>query len=253
MRAIILCEGFDDVLILGYYLYKTQGWTYNQNAVFSNLYSFPKLNKKRQTIEVYEKENDFAAIWAVGGKDSFHLAYQFIYRINNQNPEQGINRVFILMDRDNNDIESTLNSIKERMNEYGLKVGLLSNNEKNQYFYEVEDELYCLEIIPVIVPFDRAGALETVLVQGIAEKGMEEAFIVSSANKYIDNVISSDCLQKYLQHERLVLKARLSSVISIINPDRSTALFNQVLLSWDWEKTDNVRRHFETISKYLGE
>lgn len=253
MRAIILCEGFDDVLILGYYLYKTQGWTYNQNAVFSNLYSFPKLDKKRQAIEVYEKGNDFAAIWAVGGKDSFHLAYKFIYRINNQNPEQGINRVFILMDRDNGDIESTLNSIKEQMNEYGIKVEALSNNEKNQYFYVVEDELYSLEVVPVIVPFDQTGALETVLIQGIAEKGTEETFIVSAANEYIDNVISSDCLQKYLQHERLVLKARLSSVISIINPDRSTALFDQVLMSWDWEKTESIRRHFETIGKHLGE
>lgn len=31
MRSLILCEGFDDVLILGYYLFKTQGWRFDRN------------------------------------------------------------------------------------------------------------------------------------------------------------------------------------------------------------------------------
>ena len=253
MRAIILCEGFDDILILGYYLYKTQRWHYHQDAIFSELYKFPKVDKKRQSIEVYERGNDRIGIWAVGGKDSFRPAYKFIDKMNNLHPEQGIDKVFIVMDRDNNEIETVLQSVKDQINECGLKVEVLLNHEKSRYFYEIEDESYCLEIVPVIVPFDRTGALETVLIQGIEETGDEEHFIVSAANQYIDDVISSARLHKYLQHERFILKARLSAVISITNPDRSTRLFDQMLMSWDWEKTENVRRHFEIISRYLEE
>lgn len=59
---------------------------------------------------------------------------------------------------------------------------------------------------------------------GISESGVEEQYIVECA----------------------------SSVISITNPDRSTALFDQVLMSWNWEEKDAVRRHFETIRQLLS-
>ena len=78
MRSIILCEGFDEILIIGYYLYKTKGWLYQKDGSFSQLYSFPKLHKRNQLIEVYKKNNDLLAIWCVGGKDSFELAFKFI-------------------------------------------------------------------------------------------------------------------------------------------------------------------------------
>ena len=88
MRSIILCEGFDEILIIGYYLYKTKGWLYQKDGSFSQLYSFPKLHKRNQLIEVYKKNNDLLAIWCVGGKDSFELAFKFIKKTNFNHPEK---------------------------------------------------------------------------------------------------------------------------------------------------------------------
>ena len=133
----------------------------------------------------------------------------------------------------------------------GLNVAELLNNQSNVYSYVIEEEIYHLEIIPIIVPFDQNGAIETVLMEGIAETGEEEEYIVSCANEYIAEVLKSGRLHNYLQHERQVLKAKLSAVISINNPDRSTSLFDKVLMSWDWETKNAVRRHFETIAEYL--
>ena len=184
MRSLILCEGLDEVLILGYFLFKTQGWYYNPEAVFAETYSLPKIDSQNQVLEVYTKDEDVLAIWAVGGKDSFDKAYKFIARINEQHPEQGINKVFIVTDRDTGDIQSCLENIREKMNLYGLNISDLNNTQQNQYMYEVEDETYCLDIIPVIIPFDSNGAIENVLMAGIAEKGEEERYIVDSANTY---------------------------------------------------------------------
>lgn len=247
MRSLILCEGIDDVLILGYFLHKTLGWCFKPKAKFSGKYDLPK----GQNIELYVKDDDVVGIWAVGGKDSFQLAYEFIARINSKQPEEGINKVFILRDRDSEEIKVCLLALKNKLNECGILVGELCNNQENKYFYEVEEEQYLLDIIPVIIPFERHGALETVLMQGIEESGEEEAYIVKCADEYIDEILASGRLHKYLQHERYELKARLSAVIAITNPDRSTALFNHVLMSWEWENVPSVRRHFETITKYL--
>ncbi len=251
MRSLILCEGFDDVLILGYYLFKTQGWRFDPNGVFSKLYAFPKLDKKRQTVEVYKKGADLIGIWAVGGKDSFDEAYRFVQNVNSLNPNEGIDKIFIVSDRDKEEIEDCLKALYEKMNICGLKVAKLTNHQVNQYFYEVEEEKYCLEVIPVIVPFEQTGALETVLTEGIAETGDEERYIVDSANTYITELLKSGRLYKYLQHERQVLKAKLSAVISVTNPDRSTNLFDKVLMSWDWETKEAVKKHFEAITDSL--
>lgn len=225
MRSIILCEGFDDVLILGYYLFKTQGWRFNPKGVFSKLYNFPKMDYKRQAVEIYERAEERLGIWAAGGKDSFDDAYKFINRVNNLNPAEKIDKVFILTDRDQEEIDNCLMAMK--------------------------DKIYNLEIIPVVVPFDKNGAIETVLMEGIAETGEEEEYIVNCANAYIEEALNSGRLHNYLQHERERIKAKLSAVISITNPDRSTNLFDKVLMSWDWETKNEVKRHFEKIAEYL--
>lgn len=247
MRSLILCEGIDDVLILGYFLHKTSGWWFKPKAKFSGKFDLPK----DQHIELYLRDNDTVAIWAVGGKDSFDLAIEFISRMNNSHPEDGINKVFILKDRDSEDIDECLSDLKQKLSEYEIDISELYNNQENKYLYKVEDEQYSLDIIPIIIPFDRGGALETVLMQGIEESGDEEAYIVKCADEYIDEILETGRLHNYLKHEREQLKARLSAVIAVTNPDRSTSKFDKVLMSWEWENVSSVKRHFEAITKYL--
>lgn len=253
MRSLILCEGFDDVLIIGYYLHKTGGWNYDPNVIFSNLYDFPRMHKKHQIVEIYKKENNLLGIWAVGGKDSFAMAYKFIAQINSMYPQQGIEQLFIIGDRDEDEIDTCTDSIKRLLNDYGIKIQKLKNNQVNSYFYEVEEEHYCLKIVPVILPFEKEGALETVLLEAISETSEEDQYIVKCAEGYVENILTSGRLHKYLRHDRLVLKAKLSAAVSITNPDRSTALFDKVLMSWDWHQKDAVKKHFGMIEKLLDE
>ena len=43
-RSIILCEGFDEVYILGYYLFKTNGWKrIAKNKKFSEYYKIKNI------------------------------------------------------------------------------------------------------------------------------------------------------------------------------------------------------------------
>lgn len=251
MRSLILCEGFDDVLIIGYFLNKTDGWIFEHNGKFSELYDLPKMDGKREVVEVYKKSNSVLGIWAVGGKDSFDEAYKFVKSNNELHPEEGIEKLFIILDRDELEINETLVILREKLNQCGICVNTLVNHENAAYHYEIDEEMYTIDIIPVIIPFDKTGALETVLLDGIAETGEEEKYIVECAKKYVEHFVSSEQLSKYLRHARLILKAKLSATISITNPDRSTNIFDKLLTSWPWEETDAVKRHFNTISKFL--
>lgn len=252
-KNIILCEGFDEVYLLGYYLYKTSNWERNSDSkIFSEYYTLPKVNPRNQMIEVYGKNSDSLAIWGVGGKDNFLEPFKFIKNINLNHPENGINQVFILQDRDNNKISDSLNIINKLLTECGIDVKLLENNNINKWQFEIEGDKYETSVVPIILPFDEEGAIETILMKAIEKSGKEEEFIVCEAKKYIEKFISSEFrLEKYLKHNREILKAKFSAIISVTNPDRSTGTFNTLLMSHDWEKKEYIVEHFKLINELL--
>ncbi len=251
MRSLILCEGFDEVFMIGYYLFKTKQWNYEKNGVLSELYSFPRLHKHNQTIEVYKKNEDALAIWCVGGKDNFESAFKFVKQTNFNHPEEGITDIFIMTDRDEFEIKDCISRIEEKMNEVGLEVSDLHNNDRNQLEYEEEGESYNLNIFPIILPFDKNGALETILLEAIAETDEEDRFVVENAKKYVEDLVHGGKIRKYLQHDRLRVKAKFSSAISITNPDRSTSLFNTLFMTNTWEDREEIKRHFSLFDRYL--
>lgn len=249
MKSLILCEGFDDMYILGYYLYKTDGWVRKRDGKISELYDFPKVNFRNQGIEVYEQGHKTLAIWCVGGKDSFEESFNFLKRINENHPEEGFEKVFILTDRDNFEIVQHLKIIKDKMYECGLAIDELENNQYNKLEYEVEKEIYKLDIVPVIIPFDQTGALENVLMEAISGTSKEDELIVEEAEKYVDKLVEDVRVERYLKNPRQILKAKFSSVISITNPDRSTALFNDLLTTHPWEEKEEIVKHFKIFNE----
>lgn len=115
----------------------------------------------------------------------------------------------------------------------------------------MENENYQLSIIPVIIPFDETGALETVLLSAIESEDEEGAYVAKKAKAYIDDFCQSDKQDKYLKKRRLITKAKFSAAISITNPDRSTAAFNALLMSHDWEKNEVINHHFSILNRML--
>lgn len=251
MNNLILCEGFDDIFILGYYLFKTEKWVYDPSGAFSELYTLPKVKKRNQAIEVYKRGCDTLAIWCVGGKDCFDKPFDFLKKTNARHHGKGIQQLFIMTDRDDSEIEDCVLKIQGKMNAKDMNVGELKNNQLNTFNYEQEGESYSLNIIPIIIPFDEVGALETILMEAIEETGEEEKLIVKEAKHYVDEFCQNGQLSKYLQHSRQILKAKFSSCISITNPDRSTALFDTLLMSYPWEQKEVIKRHFGILNELI--
>jgi len=247
MNIIILCEGFDDVLILGYFIHKTSNdpkWFYNDKAIISEHFKIPY--KKGEKLEIYTRGNDKLVIWCVGGKDCFDFAIKTIYKFNTNFPMERFEEIIFFSDRDRDEIPTSISKIENIFKDNGWSVAV-SNNKQNLFKYEIESEEYKVNISPIIIPFDTEGALETVLMAGIAETNDEDNFVVKSAKQYIKDIVESGILISYLKHDRLKLKAEFSAVISVTNPDRSTCTFNDLLLSHNWEEKPEIKRHLKLI------
>lgn len=252
MRSLILCEGFDDAYILGYFLHKTLGFRPCDSQNFAKKYTLLQKESKNQGISYYQKGNDHSplAIWSVGGKDAFLDGFSATLNTSVMNNEERIDQLFILQDKDDDTVEDRLLLLENELNQSFITVNPLQNNVETIFSYEVEGENYLMKIIPIIIPFDEKGALETILMEAISESE-DGSFIVGEAKKYVENLLNSGTLNKYLQKERLILKAKYSSTIAITNPDRSTAVFDTLLMSHDWEKKESIQRHFSALTRYL--
>lgn len=253
MKKIILCEGNDDAYFLGYYLHKTSSepkWVYNKTAKISENYKFPVIKSNSEKVEIYIRGLDKLAIWAVGGKDSFERAIEEIIKLNNHFnhlPEEVYDEIVIVTDRDNNDIADVIAKIESLFSFYGPVK--LKNNERNVCGYSVNDKSCEIKITPIIIPFESQGSLETVLMNAINEMDEESELVVHNAKKYINELLGCGKLKKYLQHERLKHKAMFSAVISVINPEKSTSVMNELLLLHDWENKDEIKKHFKLLEE----
>lgn len=253
MRSIILCEGADDAYILGYYLHKTSEnpqWDFcSSETEFAKSYKLEG-QSLRKSYSLYKRGDDVLAIWPVGGKNSFDKPLNSIYTVCTSHPEEKVDTLFLLSDRDDDSIRASLDALEAALDKALFHVSL-HNEEASTFSYIVEDDEYTMQIIPVVIPFEKNGALETVLMQAIADTSDEDRFITDSAIRYVQTLLSSGKLQRYLQHDREILKAEYSSVIAITNPDRSTATFDHLLMTHPWETKHEIQRHFDLFREVL--
>lgn len=244
MKSVVLCEGQDDLWFLAYYLNKRAGWDIAKSleTQWKN-YKIPLLNPK-QKVEYMSNGQNSTAIWCVGGKDAFQDSISTIFKqLIGNFPFDPVNSIIVVEDRD----DSSPDEVVAAMESWFPGNPTLTNKATVHWSSVIDDQPVLVRITPVVIPFLEQGAIETLLTGAIRDKGSEEAFIVSQANTYIDSLIQSGRISTYLSHARQVTKARYAAVVAATNPQHSTALFQDLIMSCPWEQSPYVREHFDCI------
>ena len=254
MNSIILCEGNDDVWMIGYFLHKACNckWNYVHDTKISDNFDLP-IPTKRSISEVYTNGTDNVVIHSVGGKDSFRETIEFVLKINNRFPEERFQQVVIVRDRDFDSTENILGKLKSHFEEfsdsnYALQQNvILKDRESVSVKYTSKENEYTFNIAVIIIPFDCEGALETVLTKSISYKGAEEKLICDLANTYVDNYMSSLANPQYITKKRDEIKSKFSTVMAVINPSSSTDKMNEIFMEFEWEKSPYIQENFKLL------
>ena len=245
MRSIILCEGKDDLWFIAYFLHKTNGWVIDKNV--KKTWPYYKIKPKDHTQDVqYIISNtcDHASIWAVGGQDRLQDAISDILHINFSYPQNMIESIVIIKDCDARKHDDVVNEIAKWFSD----TITLENHKICKYTVSISGQKVAMQIMPIVIPFDSEGAIETVLLHALEEYGEQESFIAEQASKYVYGLIASEKLSHYLKHNRQITKAEYSAAIAITNPDHSTELFKGLVMACPWEETDAIATHYGCIS-----
>ena len=260
MRSIVLCEGSDDLWFISYYLHKTAQWTMTKANWTS--YKVPMLNRA-QKVNYMENGPDSVAIWSVGGKDAFAQAVEVILdKFVAEYPQDPIHSVVLVRDRDNDDIEESLEEIKGWVTQTEgyrniapqcSRPMVLANHTPWVSHFEWEGYDLSLQIVPVVIPFCEKGAIESLLLQSIRESGAAGNAIVEAANEYINGLIDNPTVTaQYLNRDRLILKARFSAVVAATSPDHSTGRFQDLVMACPWEQSESIQTHFTPIAQAVS-
>lgn len=242
MKSILLCEGQSDAILISYYLNRVKGWTfYGKKDKRKNI--IPIRNKENEEANWYALRDDLLVIWGIGGKDNFKYAIEQVLKINKvANKEDVFNRIIVLRDRDNfeNDID-----ILNELNNYFNGVNLENNQWKEKLFVNESQETISVNILPIIIPFDKKGALETFILDAICEMGEEESYIVNKSKEFI----SIFNLENYLNTQRLKVKGELAVTLGTMFPQKTFTPIDSMLRNIDWEEYRTIQDGFRKLEE----
>ena len=163
MNKIILCEGETDAILLSYYLGKVAGWKFCKKPP-ANIAIKP--DAFEQSVNWYEKGDDRLLICAVGGKSSVRSFFK--EKVLRPVVDAGaFSRIALVLDRD----ESEIKSIEDHASSvFKPVISTMRNNEwiPNKYTDAYGTE-QMVEGLLVVIPTEHEGALETLMLDSIAE------------------------------------------------------------------------------------
>lgn len=261
MRIAFLCEGMYDVSLMGYYIQKISKnkWRkiHDKEKKATALKSVKIASDFCGFAELYsnpEEVDEFLVIWPVNGKGNFNKAIENICRINTVYPEYMYDKVIVMADRDDDSIEGTLAEFSEYFHKGGWDDCRLQNNAVNKYRYitaDGEENKMTVDVIPLVIPFDENGSMETVLLDSLASVNEENRFVVGGATTYIDGVCSDEKVASYLKKKGDQVKAKYSAVMAVMNPTHAHFAYDRILLDHDWEKNPVFEKHFGILKQII--
>lgn len=243
MIRIVLCEGETDQILLGLYLSRMCGWTFQKKSKLNLRIpeTFPIGNRK---AEAYSKGTEELVICCVGGKDSFGQFFrEYILRIiEGSSDKEKDFRIALVTDADDRKISDIQTDIATQLAPHicDIKNNTWQHNTiPNSFNTEAN-----IEFLLTVIPQKGSGALETVLMDSLAEMDDGDT-IVNCSTSFVDSLPPNE----YIPTERLKLKAKLGVALSIIYPDKVFSQFDQQLKIVDWGDSTTLADCFSELMR----
>lgn len=237
MNRVLLCEGVTDAILLSYYLEKVSGWKYCKGPKNLEI----KTKNRNESVNWYRKGEEYLLICGVGGKNNF--AKFFETRI--KNPifmSDAFQKIVFVTDRDERADSEIIN---ELYTEDMLK-NLEDRRWRNNIYRNAYEMEKMLEVLLVVIPKESQGALETVMLEAIAEDPYDRN-IIEKVDDFMQQM--SKEAEKYLSTERLQLKAKFGVTWAVQFPEKVFSRIDEQIRNVEWEKSELLKRIFRELEE----
>ena len=231
MIELMLVEGVSDVQLISYYLQNVYGWKHEKN---NDLRLEPI--DEHDHIENLSKEGNQLVLCGVGGNGRFaHFIEK--HRINSMIIEREISSVMVVTDRDEDSILKIRRRINDLFEDISYRAGEWVNNEiKDSFGQPKQIDTYLL-----IVPVDKKGALENVIIDALRDIP-EEKVLIEEVIGFIDSL--KEELVPELTRTNSANKATVGTFFSVRDPRHAMRSFATYVSKIDWSKSKSLNEMF---------
>ena len=242
IQGLILCEGNTDRTLVGCYIEGISEWKY-AGAIKPDPF-------EKEQISWYSRDDDsYIGIWENNGSN-FHKAIETIAK--RESMDHLVERILIITDHDDKSAEvSRPQSINDRIQKAfkcNKSEGFLKANEWITIDYESGFGPADCMVGYLLVPLDEEGALETFMLQALAENKDENADTIRQVEQFVSDYKS----EVYLQRRMDRVKAKLGIALSIFEPAKSTHNMKEIIDTADWAKYDASHKQFLMVRELIG-
>lgn len=182
-------------------------------------------------------------ICGVGGKDRFDEFFRT--RIEAAMIDSDLfAKIAVVSDRD---AETTEQLVKNFTASFSPIISQVQNNQWMINTYQNSfQQAMVVEFLLVVIPFEQAGALETLLLKVISEN-IDDRILVERHKAYVEEIMP--LAGKYLAKNRLKIKACLGVTWAIQSPEKVFDFIDTQIQAVNWEDSDVLAICFEQLKK----
>ncbi len=247
MKSIILCEGSTDYVLLQYFMRKVYGWEDKKTNERAK-------GKYIRFIRTMSKEEDQLSIGGCGGSNGILPGFEYIMEYNNLSAEtESYDKVVIITDRDDFNTESdAIRGIEKILQEKRVQAAeSLCNNKWEECLYRNGHGKQCrFSLLILVIPFEETGAMETFLLDAIANSSSYDAEIIRDCNRFVDHV---DKEKKYLTKRRYITKAKFDVYFSVRTAAEQFVERQNILKNIEWENYIKIQEQFAKLGDLASE
>lgn len=246
MNNIILCEGSTDYFLLQYYMREAYQWI-DDTSIQNGILKMPKQKSRNLT-----KNSDILTIMAVGGCSQIGNGLRTVLNKNYLSPpnlSDVYNKIVIVTDRDEVGTEQTfIQTLQQVLSEYNITTTTpITNNTWLPYSMQNQVGITIdFSILLLMIPFEENGAMETFLLNAIADKDSYDKTIIEQCNQFVDQI---DPEKRYLTSRRYITKAKFDTYFSIRTPVEQYAERQSIVKNVKWEEYNHIQTAFQKLGE----
>ena len=246
MNNIILCEGSTDYFLLQYYMREAYQWI-DDTSIQNGILKMPKQKSRNLT-----KNSDILTIMAVGGCSQIGNGLRTVLNKNYLSPpnlSDVYNKIVIVTDRDEVGTEQTfIQTLQQVLSEYNITTTTpITNNTWLPYSMQNQVGITIdFSILLLMIPFEENGAMETFLLNAIADKDSYDKTIIEQCNQFVDQI---DPEKRYLTSRRYITKAKFDTYFSVRTPVEQYAERQSIVKNIKWEEYNHIQTAFQKLGE----
>lgn len=134
----------------------------------------------------------------------------------------------------------------DKINDCGIELdeNLINNTWSNVNYNNGFQDKCELQMLILVIPFEDTGAMETFLLNAIAEEDEYDADIINKSNIFVENI---DPERRYLNKRGYITKAKFDVYFSVSTASKQFVERQNILKSVPWEKYKLIQRSFEKL------